>query len=48
MPIYEVTYEVAGEQRSVLVEASGPVAAQRRFEQENIEEGAVVICVVRQ
>lgn len=48
MPIYEVTYEVAGEKRSVLVEAGGPVAAQRRFEQETTEEGAVVLCVVRQ
>jgi hypothetical protein len=48
MPTYEVTYEVAGEQRTALVEAPGPVAAQQRFEQETSEVGAVVICVVRQ
>ena len=48
MQIYEVTYEVAGEQRTALVEASGPVAAQQRFEQETLETGAIVLCVVRQ
>ena len=48
MQIYEVTYEVAGEQRTALVEASGPVAAQQRFERETDETGAIVICVVRQ
>lgn len=48
MQTYEVTYEVAGEQRTALVEASGPVAAQRKFEQETDETGAIVICVVRQ
>lgn len=48
MQTYEVTYEVAGEQRTALVEASGPVAAQKRFEQETAEVGAIVICVVRQ
>lgn len=48
MQTYEVTYEVAGEQRTALVEASGPVAAQQLFEQETDETGAIVICVVRQ
>lgn len=48
MQIYEVTYEVAGEQRTALIEATGPVAAQRKFEQDTTEIGAIVICVVRQ
>lgn len=48
MQTYEVTYEVAGEQRTALVEASGPVAAQHKFEQDTEETGAIVICVVRQ
>ncbi len=48
MPIFEVTYEIKGETASVLVEAPTPVEAARRFQAEQAEPGATVVCVVRQ
>ncbi len=48
MPIFEVTYEINGETRSVLIEAATPVEAARRFQTEQTEPGSSVVCVVRQ
>jgi len=48
MPLYEVTYEEAGEIKSDLIEAPGPVEAGDLFQQENRERQISVVCVVRQ
>lgn len=48
MPLYEVTYEEAGEMKSEVVEAPGPVEAGNLFRQENIHRQISVVCVVRQ
>ena len=48
MTLYEVTYEEAGEMKSDLIEALGPVEAGNLFQQVNRERQIVVVCVVRQ
>lgn len=48
MNLYEVSYRQQEEIRSVLVEASGPVAAERRFLAEHDGADLTVLCVVRQ
>ena len=48
MKLYEVTYEEAGEMKSDLIEAPGPVEAGNLFQQVNRERQIVVVCVVRQ
>lgn len=48
MHTYQVTYDVAGDIRSTLVEATGPVEATRLFLEQNREGNPVVLCVVRQ
>ena len=48
MTLYEVTYEEAGEMKSDLIEAPGPVEAGNLFQQVNRERQIVVVCVVRQ
>jgi len=45
---YEVTYQQGGETRSALVEASGPVDAERKFLAERPAGSVQVLCVVRQ
>lgn len=48
MHTYQVTYDVGGDIRSVLIEATGPVEATRLFREQHREENPVVLCVVRQ
>jgi hypothetical protein len=48
MQTYQVTYDVGGDIRSALIEASGPVEATRLFLEQNRSEYPVVLCVVRQ
>ncbi|GEM_PF-3345125 len=48
MPLYEVTYEEAGEMKSEVIEAPGPVEASNLFREENRDRQVIVICVVRQ
>lgn len=50
MPTYEVTYDVRGEIRTTLLEAPTPAEAARLFAASATarQEGAVVLCVVRQ
>jgi hypothetical protein len=48
MPLYEVTYEEAGEMKSDLIEAPGPVEASTLFREANSHRQIIVICVVRQ
>ncbi len=48
MALYEVTYEEAGEMKSELIDAPGPVEAGNLFRQENIDRQLSVVCVVRQ
>ena len=48
MPLYEVTYEEAGEMKSEVIEAPGPVEAGNLFRQANIHRQISVVCVVRQ
>lgn len=48
MHTYQVTYEVAGEIRTALIDASGPVEATRLFVEQHRAENPVVLCVVRQ
>ena len=48
MNTYEVSYQVDGEVREQLVEATTPVEAQMKFLQNKPEGNVVVICVVLQ
>jgi hypothetical protein len=48
MHIYQVTYDMGGDIRSTLIEATGPVEATRLFLAQNREGNPVVLCVVRQ
>lgn len=48
MPTYEVTYEEAGEMKSDLIEAEGPVQAGNLFVEQNRDRQVSVVCVVRQ
>lgn len=48
MPLYEVTFEEAGEVQSDLIEAPGPVEASNLFYEKNRDRQVSVICVVRQ
>jgi len=48
MHTYQVTYDVGGEIRSTLIEATGPVEATRLFLAQYREDNPVVLCVVRQ
>lgn len=48
MPLYEVTYEEAGEMKSEVIEAPGPVEASKLFYQKNRDRQVSVVCVVRQ
>lgn len=48
MPLYEVTYEEAGEMKSEVIEAPGPVEAASLFVEENRDRQVSVVCVVRQ
>lgn len=48
MPNYEVTYEEAGEMKSELIEAPGPVQAGELFIEKNRDRQVNVVCVVRQ
>jgi hypothetical protein len=48
MHTYQVTYDVGGDIRSSLIEATGPVEATRLFLAQNREGNPVVLCVVRQ
>ena len=48
MPLYEVTYEEAGEMKSEVIEAPGPVEAGNLFREEHRERQIIVVCVVRQ
>lgn len=48
MALYEVTYEEAGEMKSEVVEAPGPVQAGNLFLEENRDRQVSVVCVVRQ
>jgi len=48
MHTYQVTYEVGGDVRTALIDASGPVEATRLFLERHREENPVVLCVVRQ
>lgn len=48
MPLYEVTYEEAGEMKSEVIEAPGPVEAGRLFVEQNRDRQVSVVCVVRQ
>lgn len=48
MPHYEVAYQTEGEIRSTIVEASGPVEAERTFLATQSPGAAVVLCVIRQ
>jgi hypothetical protein len=48
MPLYEVTYEEAGEMKSEVIEAPGPVEATRLFREQNRDRQVSVVCVVLQ
>ena len=48
MPLYEVTYEEAGEMKSEVIEAPGPVEAINLFYAKNRDRQVSVVCVVRQ
>lgn len=48
MSLYEVTYEEAGEMKSDLIEAPGPVEASNLFMEQNRDRQVSVVCVVRQ
>ena len=48
MPLYEVTYEEAGEMKSEVIEAPGPVEASNLFREQNRDRQVIVVCVVRQ
>lgn len=48
MPLYEVTYEEAGEMKSEVIEAPGPVEATRLFREQNIDRPVIIVCVVLQ
>lgn len=48
MHTYQVTYDVGGDIRSTLIEATGPVEATRLFLEQNREGNPVVLCVVLQ
>ena len=48
MPLYEVTYEEAGEMKSEVIEAPGPVEATRLFVEQNSDRQVSVVCVVLQ
>ena len=48
MPLYEVTYEEAGEMKSEVIEAPGPVEATRLFVEQNRDRQVSVVCVVLQ
>ena len=48
MPLYEVTYEEAGEMKSDVIEAPGPVQAGALFVEQNPDRQVSVVCVVRQ
>ena len=48
MSLYEVTYEEAGEMKSEVIEAPGPVEATRLFHEENGHRQVIVVCVVMQ
>jgi len=48
MHTYQVTYDVGGDIRTAMVEASGPVEATRIFLAQHRAENPVVLCVVRQ
>lgn len=48
MHTYQVTYDVGGDIRSTLIEATGPVEATRLFREQYREGSPVVLCVVRQ
>jgi len=48
MNIYEVTFEVSGEVRSVPISAPTPSEAARMFREQNREKNAVILCVVLQ
>lgn len=45
---YEVTYQQGNETHSTLIEASGPVDAERRFLADKPTGSVRVLCVVRQ
>ena len=45
---YEITYQQENETHSALVEASGPVDAERRFLADKPAGSVRVLCVVRQ
>lgn len=48
MPLYEVTFEEAGEMKSEVIEAPGPVEASQLFAEQNSERQISIVCVVRQ
>ncbi len=48
MPHFEVTYQDQGEIHSTILEAAGPVEAERIFLAGQPSGTAVVLCVVRQ
>jgi len=48
MNVYEVTYQHGEKTDSVLVEATGPVDAERKFRAGRPGEQIAVLCVVRQ
>ena len=48
MPLYEVTYEEAGEMKSEVIEAPGPVEASRLFREQNRDRQIIIVCVVLQ
>jgi len=45
---YEITYQQENETRSALVEASGPVDAERKFLADKPPGSVRILCVVRQ